>query len=171
MSDIVDNFRKKTDKLFHRIDGYSAREIEEILGEEIQKIIVENNLTIIIKDIIISGSRCRGLERIDSDLDVVIFYSGREREDVLFDMFYAKGIWIGEVEVDINPISEEKTGTLAEYLTGVEAYLDEKRHKQQKRESVRENLRAKKKVIVREKDEEHAITLEFTKSNNGCSIL
>ena len=41
MNDIVGNFREKTDMLFHKLDGYSAREIEEIIGEEIQKILRE----------------------------------------------------------------------------------------------------------------------------------
>lgn len=127
MNDIVGNFREKTNMLFHKLEGYSAREIEEIIREEIQKILTENGITVNIMDVIISGSRCRGLEHTHSDLDIILSYSGRIREDVLFDILHADGIWIGDVEVDINPISEGKTGTLTEYLPGVEAYLEKKK--------------------------------------------
>lgn len=73
-----------------------------------------------------SGSRCRGLEKAGSDLDVVVEYKGREHEDTLFNDFNEDGLMIGGIKVDINPITEGKTGTLATYLPGVESYLAEK---------------------------------------------
>ena len=78
-------------------------------------------------DVAVSGSRCRGLEQENSDLDVVVEYRGGEREDSLFNTFNEDGFSIGGVKVDINPITEGKTGTLGQYLPGVEAYLEEKR--------------------------------------------
>jgi putative nucleotidyltransferase domain protein (fragment) len=77
-------------------------------------------------DVVVSGSRCRGLEKAGSDLDVVVEYKGREHEDDLFNAFNEDGLMIGGVKVDINPITEGKTGTLATYLPGVESYLAEK---------------------------------------------
>ena len=77
-------------------------------------------------DVVVSGSRCRGLEKAGSDLDVVVEYKGREHEDTLFNTFNEDGLMIGGVKVDINPITEGKTGTLATYLPGVESYLAEK---------------------------------------------
>ena len=171
MNDIVGNFREKTDKLFHKLEGYSPREIEEIVREEIQKILTENGITVNIMDVIISGSRCRGLEQPHSDLDIILFYSGKIREDVLFDILHEDRIWMGDVEVDINPISEGKTGTLTEYLPGVEAYLEKKRKGLQKKISVRDTIEEKKRLIVEEKKNETAISLDFVKSNTGCNIL
>ncbi len=40
-----------------------------------------------IVDVAVVGSRCRGLEREGSDLDVVVELFTSEREDVLFDTF------------------------------------------------------------------------------------
>ena len=43
----------------------------------------------------------------------------------MFNAFNEDGLMIGGVKVDINPITEGKTGTLATYLPGVESYLAE----------------------------------------------
>ena len=104
-------------------------------------------------------------------MDIILFYSGKIREDVLFDILHEDRIWIGDVEVDINPISEGKTGTLTEYLPGVEAYLEKKRKRLQKKISVRDTIEEKKRLIVEEKKNETAISLDFVKSNTGCNIL
>ena len=50
-------------------------------------------------------------------------------------------------KVDINPITEEKTGTLATYLPGVESYLTEKREAMQKEPS-KEDIAEQKPTIV-----------------------
>ena len=55
----------------------------------------------------------------------------------LFNAFNEDGFTIGGVKVDINPITEGKTGTLGEYLPGVEAYLEEKRATLQERSEER----------------------------------
>ena len=73
--------------------------------------------------IAIYGSQCRGMEKEDSDLDIVVEYTGSEREDDLFNAFNEDGFMIGGVKVDINPITEEKTGTLGVYLPRAEAFL------------------------------------------------
>ena len=57
---------------------------------------------------------------------MVVEYKGREHEDTLFNAFNEEGLMIGGIKVDINPITEGKTGTLATYLPGVESYLAEK---------------------------------------------
>lgn len=75
------------------------------------------------------GSRSRDdLYREDSDLDIVLSYRGNVREDVLFNAVNEAGLKIAGIPIDINPISEEKTGTLAEYMKRAEAYLDEREH-------------------------------------------
>lgn len=66
----------------------------------------------------------QGIGKAGSDLDVVVEYRGRGTEDSLFNAFNEDGFMIGGIKVDINPITEGKTGTLGEYLTGVEAYLE-----------------------------------------------
>lgn len=64
-----------------------------------------------------------GIGKNDSDFDVVVEYTGEETEDDLFNVFNEDGFTIGGIKVDINPITESKTGTLGAYLPTVEAYL------------------------------------------------
>lgn len=47
----------------------------------VQAKIIENNLDAQVENVILSGSRCRGIEKIGSDLDVVVDYKGTIRED------------------------------------------------------------------------------------------
>ena len=96
-----------------------------------------------VSGVVISGSRCRGLEGKRSDLDVVVEYIGDEREDDMFNLLHEDKFSIAGVKIDINPITAYKTGTLEEYLPGVEKYLEEKRQKV----SVREKLKEKKSAI------------------------
>lgn len=126
MSNIVQQFREKTDKLFHAIDGYSASELEQLVRRFVNYRVMECSMDSVIEDVVLTGSRCRGLEREDSDMDFVVYYSGREREDLMFDILNEPEYEIGGVRVDINPIMEEKTGTLEWYLQETEKYLSEK---------------------------------------------
>ena len=123
----VADFKARTEELFHGINGQSQEDIELSVYAYLQSKIDEYGINIELVDAAVSGSRCRGLEEAASDLDVVVEYRGRESEDDLFNAFNEDGFTIGGVKVDINPITEGKTGTLGEYLPGVEAYLEEKR--------------------------------------------
>lgn len=123
----VADFKARTEELFHGINGQTQEDIELSVYAYLQSKIDEYEINIELVDVAVSGSRCRGLEEAASDLDVVVEYRGRESEDDLFNAFNEDGFTIGGVKVDINPITEGKTGTLGEYLPGVEAYLEEKR--------------------------------------------
>ena len=79
-------FKNKTQSLFHRINGRGPEEIEELVWDYIQSVINKYDMDIRIVDVVIAGSRCRGLERKDSDLDVVVEYEGKEREDDVFNI-------------------------------------------------------------------------------------
>ena len=71
------------------------------------------------------GSRSRqDLYREDSDLDVVLSYKGDIREDSFFNALNESGIAMAGIQVDINPIAEERI-TLAEYIKESEKYLDQ----------------------------------------------
>lgn len=129
---IVSDFRAKTNEMFHEIEGQSPEDVELTAHAYIKSKLEEYDIDVEIVDVIVSGSRCRGLEQEGSDLDVVVEYKGRENEDDLFNAFNEDGLMIGGVKVDINPITEGKTGTLATYLLGVESYLVEKREAMQK---------------------------------------
>ena len=123
---VVADFKAKTEELFNGINGQTQDDIEQTVWAYLQSKIDEYEIDAELVDVVVSGSRCRGLEKAGSDLDVVVEYKGREHEDTLFNAFNEDGLMIGGIKVDINPITEGKTGTLATYLTGVESYLAEK---------------------------------------------
>ena len=126
--EIVAEFRAKTEELFDPkpLDGMTPAMIEEAVRERVLDVAKTFEMNVTIEDVIVSGSRCRGLENNDSDLDVVVSYSGDEREDTFFNALHDEMVLFGTVELDINPINTEQTGTLGEYLPGVEKYLADK---------------------------------------------
>lgn len=152
-SGVVNDFRAKTEEKFHQIDGMSATEIESIVSDYVQSKIEENILDADVVGVVISGSRCRGVEKVGSDLDVVLEYKGSVREDTFFDILHEDGMEIGGVKVDINPITEGKSGTLESYLPEVERYLEQKELIQERKPSVKNKLKEQKtKTTNRKKD-------------------
>ncbi|MFQ9530428.1 MAG: LPD16 domain-containing protein [Roseburia intestinalis] len=123
-SSIIADFRAKTNEMFHDISEMNPTEIEETIKCHVQAKIDEYDIDATIIDAVVVGSRCRGLEKDSSDLDVVVELSTNEREDDLFNVFNEDGLHIGEVKVDINPITAQRTGTLETYLLQAEEYLE-----------------------------------------------
>ncbi len=129
---VVENFKAKTNELFYEISEMNPAEIEEAVKRHVQAKIDEYAIQAEIIDVAVVGSRCRGLEREGSDLDVAVELSTNEREDVLFDTFNGDGLHIGGVKVDINPITAQRTGSLETYLPQVEDYLEGVREAREK---------------------------------------
>lgn len=124
---VISAFKDKTKEKFHELDGMDPETIEANVKSLVQGIVNDYGLDVTIEDVVVLGSRCRGMEAEGADLDVVVYFSGSEREDSLFNLLHEGGnIIMGGVNLDINPISQEQSGSLSEYLTGVEAYLAEK---------------------------------------------
>ena len=132
-SSIIADFRAKTNELFHDISEMNPAEIEETIKCHVQAKIDEYDIDATIIDAVVVGSRCRGLEKDSSDLDVVVELSTNEREDDLFNAFNEDGLHIGEVKVDINPITAQRTGTLETYLPQAEEYLESIRQEREQR--------------------------------------
>lgn len=145
-SKVIADFKARTEELFNPVNGQTQEDIEMSVYAYLQSKIDEYGMDIELVDMAVSGSRCRGLEGAGSDLDVVVEYRGGENEDALFNAFNEDGFKIGGVKVDINPITEGKTGTLGEYLPGVEAYLEEKRAAMQ--EKAAEQKKEEKQTVV-----------------------
>ncbi|MDL2301017.1 ssDNA-binding domain-containing protein [Lachnospiraceae bacterium OttesenSCG-928-D06] len=122
----VTKFRARTEELFHEINGQNPMDIEQTVYAHVQAKIDEYDIDVKIVDVVVSGSRCRGMESQGSDLDVVVELNTGEKEDSLFNVLNEDGLMIGGIKVDINPITEQHTGTLESYLPTVEAYLSEK---------------------------------------------
>lgn len=109
------------------LNGQSRAEIEEMVlcyaQAQIEDAGLEGEVELLAARVY--GSRTReGLYREDSDIDVVISYTGDIREDSFFDILNEGGLKMAGLPVDMNPISLEKTGTLGQYLENAEKYLD-----------------------------------------------
>lgn len=126
IDDVIAAFRSRTDSLFHSFDNMSAADVEALVTDYIAGKIEEYALDIEVLGVIVTGSRCRGLENDDSDIDVVVEYKGRMKEDALFNILHEDEFTIFDVAVDINPITEVESGSLVTYLPWAEEYLLEK---------------------------------------------
>lgn len=127
MSTYTETFREKTNYYFQDIDGLSASDIEDDIRADLNDFITTNALDIQLKDIVLYGSRCRGLEKEDSDLDVIVFYeSDTWKEDTFFNLLHEEPYFIGEVKVDFNPILAYEHGILEDYLHKADRYLQER---------------------------------------------
>ena len=116
---IIKSYRNKAESLFHKLDGIDLDEIESLVRVEVERIVTEYELDVKILDVLIYGSRAKGTESVDSDLDVIVYYCGSEREDSLFNILHEEDFFVGNVVIDINPISQNKTGSLSGYIKNI----------------------------------------------------
>ncbi len=104
--------------------GDSVENITEGIRADIQNILDENNISadeFKINDIRIYGSYATGQNKNTSDIDFLVEYSGTMREDDAFNIFSDAELKLTdingkEVNVDINPIRKDKSGTIDEFL-------------------------------------------------------
>ena len=122
---VISRFREKTKQFFRPIDGMAAESIEKEVWEYIQMKIREYHLPIQIREVLVYGSRSRGTEKADSDLDILFEYAGARREDDIFNLLHEDNFCIGEVAVDINPVTEEQSGDLSQRLIRAEEYMEQ----------------------------------------------
>lgn len=132
---IISNFKRLTDRKFNSVafNGQLPRNIERSVREDIQNIIDSNEIEAQIVDLAIVGSRCRGLENDDSDIDIAVEFVSDIKENALFNIIHEEIITIGSVNVDINPIRAEETGTLGEYLIIAEQSIEKNYNEKQER--------------------------------------
>ena len=96
----VIGFKERTDAGFQKIDGYDAHQIEQMVKEFVMEQLYKYEIDYDLIGIAITGSRSRGLERPDSDLDVVIEFNTDTKEYVLFNILHEEPFSIGGVPVD-----------------------------------------------------------------------
>lgn len=127
---VVEVFKQKTQEYYQPINDMTVEDIEDTVYTYVQAILDDVCPGAKVIDVVLSGSRCRGLEQETSDIDVVVEYEGDIKEDSLFNYLQEDDFSLCGLKVDINPITESKTGTLETYLPIVEQYLAEKAKQQ-----------------------------------------
>lgn len=93
-------------KQIQGLNNYSYDEIIEMIQSEVERILSDAEAIdeIEIIEIWLHGSRLRGTAKDSSDLDAVMFYKGRMKEDSLFNILHEDEIEIEGITVDVNPI-------------------------------------------------------------------
>ena len=114
--DAVEKYKMEVEARFHPINGMDSNCVMMLAKDYLQEKITAYDLDARIVDAIIAGSRGRGEETVESDLDIVVEYQGSIREDFLFNVAHEDEFLIGNVLLDINPIKKEKSGTLKDYI-------------------------------------------------------
>ena len=94
----------------------SVGDIEDTVMGHVQRIIDEGGFDAEIVGVKVIGSYMRGEQTSESDLDVLVEYRGKAKEDALFDAIAEEGLEINGVNVDINPITKGKSGTIEEFI-------------------------------------------------------
>ncbi|MBR5432643.1 MAG: hypothetical protein IK119_09755, partial [Bacteroidales bacterium] len=100
------------------LKGYSETHILELVRDHFVSMLEDSDIDARIVSMKVIGSRTEDDSRSSSDLDVLLEYEGGCSEDALFNILNDgdDALYIEGVRVDINPITEYKSGTLAEYL-------------------------------------------------------
>ena len=120
----VSAFREKTYEMYHSIGGETPEEIEESVRSYVNGIFTDYDIEAELGEVVLVGSRSRGLEKPGSDIDVVVSVYSDMKEDALFNILNEEPFEISGVRVDINPITAAETGSLDDYLRNAEEYLD-----------------------------------------------
>lgn len=121
----IADFRAKTEEHF-KFYNFKPFEIENMVKDFAQRIFEENGINAEVHGAAVAGSRSRGLENADSDIDVVLEVDSDLKEDALFNIIHEEALTLEGYTIDINPIKADETGTLETYLPTAEAYLADK---------------------------------------------
>lgn len=107
-------------------EDVSLTEIAEAIQADLELICREYEIPVTLKNIVVYGSRSKGYEHEDSDLDILVEYEGDFREDELFALFHdsEEPLQYHGIPVDVNPIRAEESGTIETYLPAADAFLE-----------------------------------------------
>ena len=107
------------------LEVYSEDEILDIIKSHINSLLINEDVfpeEFAIVDLAVYGSRRRHTAKENSDLDIVVEYTGTMREDDAFNLLNRENLQIEGIKVDINPIKAEKSGTMDYFLKKASEY-------------------------------------------------
>lgn len=106
-------------KTVQGLEHYSEKEIIEIVKDYVDEVFRDNDILASVKEITVIGSRTRDESKEDSDIDILLEYSGDEwKEDEIYNLLHDedKPLEIDGIKVDINPINPHYTLSSKEWL-------------------------------------------------------
>ena len=122
-------FEQSCNNCIYGMGSTTIEEIKDYVQYQLEDIINDNDLDVEIIELYVHGSRINGNPHKDSDLDVVLYYKGSIKEDSLFNILhdedYVEDLTYDKVYIDINPIRDEETGSLDDYIKNDKKYKKE----------------------------------------------
>ena len=110
------------------LKGYSEQDVLKYVREHFESMLEGTGIDAEIVDMKVIGSRVNGNSDSHSDLDVLLEFKGDASEDSLFNILNNEEegrLYIEGIPVDINPITEGKSGTIQEFLERNAGYSKE----------------------------------------------
>lgn len=110
-------------------NGESEKSIKEFVHAFVEAEFDELNtydseMNLKVEKIEIYGSRSKGYHTKESDLDVLVQYSGNMKEDALFNILHESKISLSGMTLDINPIRNIESGPIDLYHQRADNILD-----------------------------------------------
>lgn len=98
-------------------EDYTTSELLSTIEDYIDGIICDVDASVDRYEIWLHGSRLRGDNKKNSDLDVVMFYWGKNREDDLFNCLHDEEdkLTLNGIDIDINPVKVTSEKDIEDY--------------------------------------------------------
>ena len=98
------------------ISGIKRSDVENDLKYFVEEVLEDNYFDDVeVVEVWLHGSRIRGDFKNTSDLDAVVFYKGREKEDTLYNVLADESYDVSGINVDFNPIKIDNNNDIKEY--------------------------------------------------------
>lgn len=121
--DVIDAYKAKTMEVFHELDGENAESIEKMVKAKAQDMMETMGIDAQVIDAVLVGSRSRGVEHGDSDVEVVVDIKGEVPEEEIKGLLNGENIEVAGQSVLLEPIINDKPMNLASYLNNEESKL------------------------------------------------
>ena len=110
-------FKAVTEREIQGIPGMTAKDAEDDVRAWAEQRLAADMMDATVICVKLHGSRLRGDARPDSDLDAVVYYKGGADEDsVFYSLNSGERCDVRGVQVDFNPIRDEETGSIDDYM-------------------------------------------------------
>lgn len=124
--------RERSNSPVQGLEGYTQDEIKDIVESYVQDILDESDIDATIEKVTVIGSRSRNEAKADSDLDILLEYSGEDYpEDAMYNLLHddENPLEIEGLKVDINPINPHYSLSTEEWLARDARWREEDKKK------------------------------------------
>ena len=121
--DVIESYRAKTMEVFHELDGENAESIEKMVKSKAQDIMDTMGIDAQVLDAVLIGSRSRGIEYEESDVELVVDIRGEVPEEEITGLLNGENIEIAGQSVVMETIVNDKPMSLGEFLQNEERKL------------------------------------------------